>query len=355
MTEVHQIIPSFARYDAIGSHTRALRDLLRSWGYSSTIYADSIEPSIATQALPIAAFPRTSRRDRFLIYQASTNSRLAAWLRDRREPVIINYHNVTPWQLTQPWEPNIAKVLRQARFEIGSLSHVASGALTVSEFNAVDLFQLGYHTPRVVAPLISFDTAPANPPERAGGRWLFVGRIFPNKNQRALLGALAIYRRLYDSEATLTLVGSVASDTYANELFRLVDALGLHDAVTHLHDLSPIELQTVWSGSNLFISASLHEGFCFPIVEAFHHRRPVLALGTSAVAETARDAGWVLPTWNPLEVAASAHRIAIDSTLRERMCATGVSRLAAFEPEALADAYRHALSSFIPDPEPAPR
>ena len=43
----------------------------------------------------------------------------------------------------------------------------------------------------------------------------------------------------------------------------------------------------------MFLCASEHEGFCVPIVEAFHKRVPVLAYAATAVPAT-MDGGGVL-------------------------------------------------------------
>ena len=50
--------------------------------------------------------------------------------------------------------------------------------------------------------------------EQGGADLLFVGKVSPHKGQHDLVKALAAYRRLYDSEARLHLVGGAISDEY---------------------------------------------------------------------------------------------------------------------------------------------
>ncbi len=62
-----------------------------------------------------------------------------------------------------------------------------------------------------------------------GADILFVGRIVPSKAQHELVKALWAYRRLYDPEARLHLVGGTSSFEYLKSLRGFVDDLGLAD------------------------------------------------------------------------------------------------------------------------------
>ena len=46
-----------------------------------------------------------------------------------------------------------------------------------------------------------------------------------------------------------------------------------------------------YRSADVFVSASVHEGFCVPILEAMHHGVPVVALAAAAVPETVAGAG----------------------------------------------------------------
>ena len=59
------------------------------------------------------------------------------------------------------------------------------------------------------------------------------GGISPNKAQHHLVEALWLYRRWYDPEARLHLVGPAVTGSYADAVFALADELGLTDAVRH--------------------------------------------------------------------------------------------------------------------------
>ncbi len=306
MTEVVQLIPSFARYDAVGSFTRELDQLLDEMGYRTRIVADEALPGVESLAVPFSRFKLRPRGRRVIIYQASTTSRMASWLQNRDERLILSYHNITPWRQVSSFEPGVAKALKQARGEVGRLSLRTPMAFTFSHFNRRDLARLGYQKVKVLPPLISLANFERTK-RPSGGRWLFVGRVFPSKNQLLLLTALKAYRAAYDDQATLTIVGSPASTRYQELLVSAIDRLGLADAVSLKSNLTAAELDAEWEAASLFVSASLHEGYGFPLVEAMASGIPVVALCRGAVGETVGKAGVLVHEATPEAMAAGCH------------------------------------------------
>ena len=73
MNAVHQLLPSFHPYDAVGAHAHQLRELLRSMGLHSEIYA--LEGSGTDAVLPLSRFSaRGPAADTALVYQLATGS-----------------------------------------------------------------------------------------------------------------------------------------------------------------------------------------------------------------------------------------------------------------------------------------
>jgi glycosyltransferase involved in cell wall biosynthesis len=68
-----------------------------------------------------------------------------------------------------------------------------------------------------------------------------------------------------------------------------------------------------------------------PLLEAMHHRVPVVALRETAVPETLGPAGLLLPTAAPALVAAAVDRLRVDPGLRAALQDAGTARLAAFD------------------------
>ena len=110
--------------------------------------------------------------------------------------------------------------------------------------------------------------------ERGGADLLFVGKVSPHKGQHDLVKALAAYRRLYDPEARLHLVGGAISDEYRTAVERFADELGLLDAVEIAGSVTHEELIAYYAAADAFVCLSNHEGFCVPLLEAMYHRPP---------------------------------------------------------------------------------
>jgi len=76
-----------------------------------------------------------------------------------------------------------------------------------------------------------------------------------------------------------------------------------------------------------------HEGFCAPLLEAMHHKLPIVAYGATAVPETVLDAGIVLPSKSPVLVATAVQRVLSDEGLRAELVSAGLERAKAFSVE----------------------
>jgi L-malate glycosyltransferase len=352
---VHQFIPSFAARDAIGHHTTQVQALLRRSGFDSEIYAEDIHPDVRGVARPFRHFTAGRPADRtWLLYQCSTSSSMADVLLERPEPLILDYHNITPAESFAPWEPVVAPRLDLARRQLARLAPRAQLGLAVSRYNAAELEDLGCRE-SVVAPIIldagTFDgpTDEGLVGELSGGgtAWLFVGRLAPNKAQHDVVKAFALYRRVFDPGARLWLVGGTSSDSYLRAVRGLVSSLGLEGAVRLAGSVSAGELAAYYRAADVFVCASDHEGFCVPLLEAMHHGLPVVAHASSAVPETLGGAGVCLPEKSPSVVASAVWRVVSDEGLRRRLVAAGRRRVAEFDPARARDAHRTAIEALV--------
>jgi glycosyltransferase involved in cell wall biosynthesis len=163
-----------------------------------------------------------------------------------------------------------------------------------------------------------------------GAHWLFVGRLAPNKAAHDLVKALAAYRRAYDPEARLLLVGGQGHPLYTEAVRRFVEALGLDGAVEMTGTVSHAELAAAYEASDVFVCLSDHEGFCFPLLEAMHHGLPIVGYDSGAVATTIGNGGLVIRSKTASEVAAAVAKVLMVPGRREVLAAAGRARLADF-------------------------
>jgi glycosyltransferase involved in cell wall biosynthesis len=308
-------------------------------GFRSEIFAGEARAELVRRARPYRRFGwRRDHRRSWLLFQSSIGSPVADYLIGRPEPKVVNFHNITPASLLELWDPDVARNTVLAHQQLARLSPTTMVAIAVSEANRAALADTGFRSTVVAPPLIDLDawsrdldaaTADRLADGRRGGGadLLFVGRVAPHKAQHDVIKALVAYRRTYDPQARLHLVGGSASPAYLLALRRFVSALGLGDAVNITGSVSDAELAAYYASADVFVCCSDHEGFCVPLVEAMHHRLPIVAYGASAVPETVGAAGVVLPAKGPALVAAAVHRVIDDGALRARLAEARRSRL----------------------------
>jgi glycosyltransferase involved in cell wall biosynthesis len=353
---VDQFIPSFSPYDAIGNHVLELRRALRSAGIGSDIYYEAIDPVLRRHARPYTEYAEKSS-GRVILYHASTHSEMAQWLiadAAQGARVLVNYHNITPAEFFDFWLPEAASSMRMARQQLASLVPITELGIGDSTYNQAELDALGYaKTTRcgLMVDLQRFHDEPdarvlqsLRPAAGAGGtHWLFVGRVAPNKSQHDVVAAFAVYRKLFDPEARLSLIGSRTGLRYRRAIDKLLVDLDIGGAVSIREGLKHQELLAYYRSADVFVCLSRHEGFCVPVLEAMELGVPVLALAASAVPETVGDAAVLVDSSDPLEVACGVDRLVSDAALRSSLVSAGLKRAQELSPERAAEEWLGAL------------
>jgi glycosyltransferase involved in cell wall biosynthesis len=340
---IDQFVPGFVPHDAISNHVLQLRQVLREAGFESDIYGEWIVGPLHREARPFKECP-TSGDDRALLYHASTHSEIVDWLLQRAargERILSDYHNITPASYFARWLPDAAAGLVAARDELVALAPHVELAMADSEFNEAELISVGYAPTATCRLLVDLERY-HDPPDRrtfnrlrrrrdaGGAQWLFVGRVAPNKCQHDIIAAFAIYRRIFDPEARLTLVGSASAPRYLRAVRMLVGELGLGDSVEILDSVSHTELLAHFLVADAFVCLSEHEGFCVPLLEAMELGLPAVAYAAAAVPETVGAAGVLLDSKDPLEVACAVADLLADDDRREALVVAGEARAAEF-------------------------
>ena len=108
MTAVHQFVPTLAPRDAVGTHYLAVQQALRSAGYASEIYALEAKHEFKKKARPYRSFRGDSAPNTWLLYHSSVGSPVADYVAARPEPLIVDYHNITPPAFFARYEPHVA-------------------------------------------------------------------------------------------------------------------------------------------------------------------------------------------------------------------------------------------------------
>jgi glycosyltransferase involved in cell wall biosynthesis len=330
---VHQFLPTLEP-GAVGAHSLMARDLLRSAGHTSEIYTDLVHDASAGEgARPL----RDYRGDAdVLVYQMAIGSTAANAALAQRAPIVVNHHNFTPLRLLAGWDPVAAYGVGWGRSQLRELATRSRLGIAVSRYNEADLIEVGFDRTTVVPILLDVNALTSSAPDPAvrsidATTWLFVGRIAPNKAQHDLVKAFAAYRRFFDPQAQLVLVGGGVDSPYGHTVTRFVHALELDDAVTLTGPLAPATLAAHYADADVFVVVSDHEGFCVPLLESMAHRVPIVAYAATAVPETVGDAGLLLDEKYACTIATAVHRVVTNDALRSQLVAAGARRVRDFD------------------------
>jgi glycosyltransferase involved in cell wall biosynthesis len=310
------------------------RDILRAAGHTSEIYTDLVhDASRRDGAHPLRDYRGNAD---VIVYQMAIGSLAADAALAQRAPIVVNHHNFTPLHLLAGWDSVAAYGVGWGRAQLRQLAPRARLGIGVSHYNEADLIEAGFARATVVPILINVNALGRATPDASVARtdattWLFVGRIAPNKAQHDLVKALAASRRFFDSDARLVLVGGGVDTPYGQTLTEFVHALDLDDAVTLTGPVADAELAAHYANADVFVSASDHEGFCVPLLEAMAHGVPIVAHAEAAVPETLGDAGLLLDSKDPCTLATAVQRVMNDDTLRKQLVDAGSRRVLDFD------------------------
>jgi glycosyltransferase involved in cell wall biosynthesis len=362
---IDQVVPSFGRRDAIGTHVLHLRQVLRDAGYASDIWCRGAFDEVRAECHLLGELSPLARPRTWWLYHFATGSPEADLLARRPEPVMVDYHNFTPPELFGTWAPEAVGDAFLGRVQLTELAARTTFAMADSAFNEQDLLAVGYRRTVAVPPL--FDPgahehavdgtllAERRRQRQGGGAdWLFVGRVAPSKAQHDVVKAFACYRRWFDPDARLHLVGASVGHAYPRALERFARRLGLGEAVLLAGSVTDEELAAYYATADVFVCLSDHEGFCIPVVEAMHLGVPVVAFDAGAMGETVGTGGLVLGHKAPATVAVAVDRAVREPELRARLVSAGKRRAASFSFATTRRRWRAAIDEAVRAAPPAP-
>jgi glycosyltransferase involved in cell wall biosynthesis len=331
-------VPAAHTGDAIGDSARRVRDLARSMGHDSELYALTIEDDLRHD---VRRFDDPAARcgDLTICHYAlpSPMTEAFASLPSGR---VLQYHNVTPAAYFAPYDPGLFRLATLGRRELATLAGRVDLALGDSEYNRQELAALGFARTGVFP--IAVDTArvtqraerPALDRILDDGlvNFLFVGRIAPNKKIEDHIRLAEVYKRYVDAYYRFIFVGrfDVVPRYYSMIRALMAEYRFLDDRFVFTGPISDEELAVYYRHAAVYLSLSEHEGFCVPLVEAMAADVPILAYAAAAVPDTLGGAG-VQFAPKDLEVAAELlGSLAFDDDMRAKVIAGQRRRLADF-------------------------
>jgi len=353
--QFHQVIVSANPGDAITTAAYELRALLLQVGpseiYSRYVHpdlqrSDSQHPNLQNSVSQLRDFAhrRTEKpANDVMIYHASIGEpEVTRFVANRPERLIVIYHNISPSERFLAFDPGFAGLLAAGRMELASLADKAVLAITVSEYNAIELRELGFGNVCVSPLIIDIERLKASAPNAStmnhfavaeGPVVLFVGQMLPHKRPELLVEAYHILVTYLIPEAMLVLVGNHRLPRFSEQLEHQLNELNLYKAWLP-GAVSLDMLAAFYRSASVFVTLSEHEGFCVPLIEAMGFDVPVVARAVAAVPETTGGAAVLLPDEDDPSLAAEAMAEVIQSApLRKQLIGLGRERVALHDPD----------------------
>ena len=351
----HQICVAAMPGDAVANQVLEIDARLRTWGFETHVYAQHIAPELASRVRPDYEYlPYLHAEDDLLIYHYGLYTPSVRYLQAARGRRVLMYHNITPASYFRGWSRDLELLCDIGRRTLPSLTgcDLATGD---SEYNRQELVAAGFSEDKTaVLPLFSqqslLETAPVDrdllEQLRAEGtvNFLTMGRVAPNKVIEDVIRIFYVYQRAINPGSRLYVVGPHHVPAYSAALQTLVASLGLADVVRFPGRALGGTLKAYYQAADLYLCASLHEGFCVPLVESMYFGLPILARRAAAVPETLGSAGVLFTRPSYAEVAEMAHLLLTDQALRTQVIARQRERLEDLAPLHIEARLQHILA-----------
>ncbi|MFT6335628.1 MAG: glycosyltransferase involved in cell wall biosynthesis [Halioglobus sp.] len=158
--------------------------------------------------------------------------------------------------------------------------------------------------------------------------FIYVGSLHPRKNVVTLIKAFDQFKKQYNSEEKLVLIGRMAWKN--EELKNISNSISCKGDIIFMGQVSHDDLPKYVASSTALTYVSLFEGFGIPILEAMSCDTPVITSDKSSMPEVGGNAAYYV---NPDEIESivqAMHDVSTDENLRKSMIQKGQKRVNRF-------------------------
>lgn len=353
--KIIQVLPTLAFGDAVGNDTLALMQVIKEMGYETGIYAESIDKRLDDKLIkPIYKIPYLKPED-VMIYHMSIGTEFNYHISEFKCRKIMVYHNVTPPEFLEPFNPFTAEACRIGVRDAKYLSDKFDYCFADSEYNKQELIKMQYRCKIDILPvLIPFEDYLKEPSKKILKRFnddyvniLFTGRIVPNKKQEDLIKTFYYYKKYINPKSRLILVGSYyGMENYYHSLKAFIEKLKLEDVYFTGH-IKFNEILSYYSLADVFLCMSEHEGFCVPLAEAMQFKIPIIAYDSSAIKGTLGGSGILLKNKDFKAAAEMIDKLLKDTELKNKVIYNQNIRLKDFKHEVIKQQFISYMNDFL--------
>lgn len=285
---IFQFVEALDYGDAVSNYVIAMEQMLRNLGMSTSIHSKWHHENVQSHRKDFEVATVTEF-DLVILHYAGFSEFAFPQFKSCVATKICCYHNITPHEFFEP-STNLYKFCLLGRKQLAEVIESCHYYWGVSNYNVLELIEKGAQPDRcsVVPIVVPYKSDDLDRREETIGNWLFCGRVAPNKCQHELIEVFSEVRaRRPELARKLTLVGRYdRSDPYYQKVVATVEKLNLQNDVEITGKVADDEVDKHFNRASIYVSVSQHEGFGVPLIEASHYKLPVVALDTSAVAET---------------------------------------------------------------------
>ena len=359
--QVAIVTSCFLDRDGLGNSLRDLAATMEALGHEVDIYVEADEGTtiegFSCQPLTLAELLESSaagKKHSFFDHELFIVSYLAYYPLMEvcrflpRGRLLIEYPGVTPAQLYPDHDP-LGKVVDKANRHL-SLLDCADCVFVHSEYMKKELLSL-HSIPEeklFVLPLMVDSRYKPQNIKRKSHSLLYVGRLTANKRVDLLLSALALLKDKFPnlSLEIATMLSRSTSSHYKSELDQII---ALHELKNvHFHDgLSNEELVAQYGLATLFVTASVHEGFCLPVAEAMACGLPCVVFDETATPETMGQGGVAVKAQSAESLAAALEMLLSDEEKRKSLADKALFEAKRFSAQSFKDNVKKLLQNVM--------
>ena len=268
---IYIIAPDIWKKDAVGNFCFDLSKILTENNINVSLHAQNFSKEETPNINHIDNFFAEVNKDDIIVLSYSIYDKYLEQILKLSNKKVCYFHGVTPAELLEEFEPITAELCRKS-VEQFPLLNKFDKVVANSAYIANDLKKYIEKDIDVLPPVFPsrFLFNKKIEEVQKNKDFLVVGRVVPHKKVE---NAIKLFIKIKEiiPEAKLIIIGSMTNHVYNEFLYDEVKKYSLCDSVEFKGVVSDDELDKFYKYSYGFINASLHEGFCIPVLEALYY------------------------------------------------------------------------------------